>query len=86
VIHLQYLLQAEKGHQTLPTKEIFSPISFPWGSFGHEVSELLSSTVKVPHGDLGYSWRSCSSVEIDSPVASWFGFLKAFILEEINMV
>jgi hypothetical protein len=28
-----------------------SPISFPWGSFGHKLSELLSVTIKFPHGD-----------------------------------
>jgi hypothetical protein len=32
--------------------EIVSPISFLRGSFGHKVSELLSSAVKFPHGDL----------------------------------
>jgi hypothetical protein len=33
--------------------EIFSPISFPWGSLGHKVSKLLSSIIKV-HGDFIY--------------------------------
>jgi hypothetical protein len=42
--------------------EIVSPTSFPWGSFEHKVSELLSITIKVPHGDLGCSWRSCSAI------------------------
>jgi hypothetical protein len=49
------------------------PTSFPGDSFGHKVSELLSSTIKVPHGELGCSWRSHLSVENDSPVVSWFG-------------
>jgi hypothetical protein len=69
-VHLQYLLRADKGQQTLPIKEIVSPISFSWRSFGHKVSELLSSIVKDPHGYLGCSWRSRSFVEIDGLVAS----------------
>jgi hypothetical protein len=46
--------------------EIVFPISFPWGLFGHKVSELLSSIVNVPPGDLVCSWRSHSSVKIDA--------------------
>jgi hypothetical protein len=30
------------------------------------MSELLCSTVKVPHEDLGWSWRFHSSVKINS--------------------
>jgi hypothetical protein len=41
-------------------------ISFPWGSFGHKMSELLSITITVSHGYLGCSWRSHLFVEIDS--------------------
>jgi hypothetical protein len=59
-VHLQYLLTADKGQQILLQGEIISPISFPWGSFGHKVFELLSSIVKVSHGNLSCSWRPCS--------------------------
>jgi hypothetical protein len=51
VVPLQYLFRADKGQQTPPIKG--NCLFFPWGSFGHKVSELLSSIVKVPHGDLG---------------------------------
>jgi hypothetical protein len=53
--------------------EIVSPISFPWDSFGHKVSEWLSITIMASHGDLGCLWRSCLFVEINSLVASWLG-------------
>jgi hypothetical protein len=46
-----------QGQQTLPTKEIVSPTSFLWGSFGHKVSESLSSTIKVAHGALVHLQR-----------------------------
>jgi hypothetical protein len=65
-------LSSNKRQQTLPIRGIVSPISFPGDSFGQKVSELLFSTMKVSHGDLG-SWRSRSFVEINSLVAVWFG-------------
>jgi hypothetical protein len=40
-----------RGSRSYLQKEIVSPTSFPWSSCGHKVSELLSSTIKVPHGD-----------------------------------
>jgi hypothetical protein len=62
------------GQQYLPQAEILSLVYFPWDSFGHTISELLSSTIKVSHGDLGCSWRSCSSVEINGPFPHYLGF------------
>jgi hypothetical protein len=37
------------------------------------VSELLPSIVKVLHGDLGCSWRSCLSAEIIALVSHDLG-------------
>jgi hypothetical protein len=62
-----------RGNRPYLQGEIVFPIFFPWCSFGHKVSELLSSIIKVPHGALGCSWGSCSSAEIDSTFASWLG-------------
>jgi hypothetical protein len=50
--------------------EFAFPVSFPWDSFGHKVSELLFLTIKVCHGDLGCSWRACSFVEISNSIAT----------------
>jgi hypothetical protein len=70
VIQFQYLFKLTRGSRPYLQREIVSPISFPWGSFGHKASELLSSIVKVSHGDLGCSWRSHLFVELNSLVAS----------------
>jgi hypothetical protein len=64
MVHLPYLLQDDKEQQTLPTKGNRFSYFFPLGLIGHKVSELLSSIVKVPHGDLGCSWRPRSFVEL----------------------
>jgi hypothetical protein len=70
-------LRAGKGQQTLPTRGnclYFFPLGLIWT----QGVELLSSTVRVPHGDLDCSWSSHLSAEMNS--------LVAFILKEVNLV
>jgi hypothetical protein len=55
-----------RGSRSYLYREIISPISFSWGSFGHKGSELLSSIAKVPPVDLSCSWRACQFAEINS--------------------
>jgi hypothetical protein len=42
----------ERGRRPYILGEIVSPTFCPWGSFGHKVFELLSSTIKDFHGNL----------------------------------
>jgi hypothetical protein len=54
-----------KGQQALATRKKLCLLFLSHGgSFGHKMFELFSSTPKVHHGDLGWSWRICSSVNI----------------------
>jgi hypothetical protein len=55
LVHLQYLLWADKGQQTLTTRGNCLSYFFPWDSFIHSMSELLPITIRVPHGDLDCS-------------------------------
>jgi hypothetical protein len=58
---------------------------FLWGPFGHKVSKYLSSTIKVPNGDRGCWWNLVCLQRLMDLLPHDL-FLKAFILEEINLV